>query len=255
MNYTDILQTEEANEEAYRFWAKKVRERIKDPRKRDLLAPLQKPHLIGAKRPSMEQWYYDIFDQPNVDIVDVKQNPILDVIPEGVRMTNGDVHEFDIIALATGFDSVTGGLKAMNIRGTKGLLRDRWENGLWTHLGMCVSTFPNFFMIYGPQAPTAHANGPSAVEPQADWIVEVIKDMRREGKERIEATEEAEKEWKELVMHFSSQSLRHTVSSGWNGGNVPGKIQEPLSFSGGLGYYRDRIDEVRKEGMRGFVIS
>jgi len=255
MNYTDILQTEEANEEAYRFWAKKVRARIKDTRKRGLLAPLQKPHSLGAKRPSMEQWYYDVFDQPNVDIADVKQNPIADVVPDGVRMSNGDLHEFDIIALATGFDSVTGGLKAMDRRGTKGLLRDKWKHGLSTHLGMCVSIFPNFFVIYGPQAPTAHANGPSAVEPQADWIVEVMKQITKDGKERLEATQEAEKEWEELVVHFGSQSLRHNVPSGWNGGNVPGKQLEPLSFSGGLGCYCDKIDETRRMGMAGFDIS
>ena len=255
MNYIDILKDEKANDEAYNFWARKVRARIKDPRKRDLLAPLEKPHVLGGKRPSMEQWYYDIFDQPNIDIVDVRQNAIQDVVPEGIRMANGDVHEFDTIALATGFDSVTGGLKAMDIRGTKGLLRDKWEEGIWTHLGMAISSFPNFFMIYGPQAPTAFANGPSAVEPQADWIVEVLREMQKDGKERIEPTPEAEKEWKELVIHYSALSLRHHVPSGWNGGNIPGKVQEPLSFAGGLPYYCDKIDEVRRQGMTGFEIN
>lgn len=256
MNYSDILKSEEANEEAYQFWARKVRARIKDPRKRDLLAPLQKPHLLGAKRPSMEQWYYDIFDQPNIDIIDVRQNPIQDIVPQGIQTTDGKVHDVDIIALATGFDSVTGGLKAMAIRGTHGLLlKDKWSKGLLTHLGMSVSSFPNFFMIYGPQAPTAHANGPSAVEPQTDWIVVVLKDMKRNGKERIEATPEAENEWKDLVVHFASLSLRRGVPSSWNGGNIPGKIQEPLSFAGGLGSYCDRIDEVRKQGMTGFRID
>jgi cation diffusion facilitator CzcD-associated flavoprotein CzcO len=255
MNYCDILKDERANDEAYNFWARKVRARIQDPRKRDLLAPLKKPHLLGGKRASMEQWYYDIFDQPNVDIVDVKTHPVVDVVPEGIRTADGVVHELDIIALATGFDTVTGGLKAIKIQGTKGLLQDKWEKGIWTHLGMTVSSFPNFFMVYGPQAPTAYVNGPSAVEPQADWIVKVLEMMREKGKQRIEATDEAEQAWKELVMHFSSLSLRHHVPSGWNGGNIPGKVQEPLSFAGGLPDYRRRIDEEREHGMRGFVMS
>jgi len=250
-----MLTDEKANDEAYKFWAKKVRARIKDPRKRDLLAPLKKPHLLGGKRPSMEQWYYDIFDQPKVDIVDVRANPIEEVVPEGIRTADGTLHELDTIALATGFDSVTGGLKAINIRGTEGLLKDKWEKGIWTHLGMSVSSFPNFFIVYGPQAPTAFANGPSAVEPQADWIIAVLDDMRKQGKQRIEATEEAEKKWKERVMAHSMSSLRHTVPSGWNGGNIPGKVQEPLSYAGGLSEYRDRIDEVRQHGMTGFTVS
>lgn len=255
MNYSDMMQDEKANEEAYQFWAKKVRARIQDQRKRDLLAPLTKLHILGGKRPSMEQWYYDIFDQSNVDIVDVRQTPIENVVPKGIRTADGVTHEFDIIALATGFDSVTGGLKAIDIQGTNGLLREKWERGVWTHLGMTISSFPNLFMIYGPQAPTAFANGPSAVEIQADWIVEVLQDMRREGRERIEATTQAEKEWKRLVVHFSATSLRHYVPSGWNGGNIPGKVQEPLSFAGGLPYYCDKLDEVRKQGMTGFTIS
>ncbi|EAT80284.1 hypothetical protein HBH56_096900 [Parastagonospora nodorum] len=255
MSYSDMLTDEKANDEAYKFWAKKVRARIKDPRKRELLAPLKKPHLLGGKRPSMEQWYYDIFDQPNVDIVDVRANPIEEIVPEGIRTADGTLHEFDTIALATGFDSVTGGLKAINIRGTEGLLKDKWEKGIWTHLGMTVSSFPNFFIVYGPQAPTAFANGPSAVEPQADWIIAVLDDMRKQGKQRIEATEEAEKKWKERVIAHSVATLRHTVPSGWNGGNIPGKVQEPLSYAGGLSEYRERIDEVRQQGMTGFTVS
>jgi cation diffusion facilitator CzcD-associated flavoprotein CzcO len=255
MNYNDMLKDHAANDEAYKFWAKKVRARIKDKRKRDLLAPLTKPHVLGGKRPSMEQWYYDIFDQPNVDIVDVKRTSIQDVVPEGIRTADGTIHKFDTIALATGFDSVTGGLNAINICGTKGLLRDKWASGILTHLGMAMSSFPNFFMIYGPQAPTAFANGPSAVEPQADWIIAVLEDMRRDGKERVEATPDAEQEWKDLVIKFSEKSLRHYVPNSWNGGNIPGKIQEPLSFAGGIPYYRARIDEVRNSGMTGFEIS
>ncbi|KAF2825392.1 FAD/NAD(P)-binding domain-containing protein [Ophiobolus disseminans] len=255
MNYSDVLKSEESNDEAYRFWATKVRARIKDPRKRDLLAPLVKPHLIGGKRASMEQWYYDIFDQPNVDIVDMKLDTVQQVVPEGIQMAKGALHKFDVIALATGFDSMTGGLKAMVIHGTKGLLRDKWTQGVWTHLGMAISTFPNLFMIYGPQAPSAFVNGPSAVEPQADWIVQVLQDMKRDGKERIEATPEAEKQWKELVLHFNSLSLRSTVPSSWNGGNIPGKVVEPLSFAGGLPYYLDKMDEVREQGMTGFRVE
>lgn len=255
MNYSDFLTDHAANDEAYQFWTKNVRARIKDPRKRDLLAPLEKPHAIGGKRPSMEQWYYDIFDKPNVDIVDVRQNPIQDIVPEGIRTSDGVIHELDVIALATGFDSVTGGLKAMQIQGTKGLLRDKWEDGILTHLGISISSFPNFFMVYGPQAPTAFVNGPSAVEPQVDWIVAVLEEMRASGRDRIEATSEAEQEWRKVVWAFSERSLRHHIPSGWNGGNIPGKRQEPLSLASGLAYYCDKLDEVRTQGMVGFDIS
>lgn len=52
-------------------WAKKQRARIHDPRKRDLLASLEPPHPFGVKRPCLEQDYYEQFNCPNVDVVDI----------------------------------------------------------------------------------------------------------------------------------------------------------------------------------------
>jgi cation diffusion facilitator CzcD-associated flavoprotein CzcO len=89
----------------------------------------------------LEQTYYDQFNKPNVDVLDLRTNPIEDIVPEGILTADGVVHEFDVIALATGFDSVSGGLKDIDIRGSKGdLLRDKWENGIYTNLGLTASS-------------------------------------------------------------------------------------------------------------------
>lgn len=229
---------------------------MNNPRKRDILAPLKPPHVLGGKRPSLEQDYYEQFNKPNVDVIDVNANPVVEVVPEGIRTADGVVHEFDVIALATGFDSVTGGLKDIDLRGTKGeLLRDKWEKATWTYLGMTVSSFPNFFFLYGPQGPTAFSNGPSCVEPQADWIQGVMEYMRAEGKQKLDATAAAELEWRQLVHDFSTKSLRHHVDSWYNGYNIPGKPREPLNFAGGLPDYIRRLREVRDKGMLGFEVS
>lgn len=53
--FPDTIVSKEANRSAYDFWARKTRERIKDPKKRDLLAPLEPPYYLGTKRPSLEQ--------------------------------------------------------------------------------------------------------------------------------------------------------------------------------------------------------
>jgi cation diffusion facilitator CzcD-associated flavoprotein CzcO len=186
----------------------------------------------------------------------VRANPIADIAPEGILTADGTVHEFDIIALATGFDAVSGGLKDIDIRGSKGeLLRDKWEDGILTNLGLSSSSFPNFFFLYGPQGPTAHSNGPSCVEPQADWIASVLEIMRDQGKTRIDAEPEAELDWKRVVLEKSANSLRNKVLSSYNGGNIPGKTVEPLSYAGGLPDYVRRIREVREQGMKGFHVS
>jgi hypothetical protein len=45
--YKDYLFDMKANREAYNFWAKKQRQRIQNPEKRDLLCPLEPPHAFG----------------------------------------------------------------------------------------------------------------------------------------------------------------------------------------------------------------
>lgn len=183
-NYSDMLSDAKANREAYDFWARKTRERITDPRKRDILAPLDPPHPFGGKRLSLEQDFYEQMNKSSVDVVDLKATPISHVTPTGIVTADNNHHNFDIIAIATGFDSFTGGLKDMNVSGVKGRkLNDKWRDGTYTAYGMAVHGFPNLFFLYGPQAPTAYANGPSITEPQARWVLKVMKLMRGDDRQ------------------------------------------------------------------------
>ena len=100
-NYQDIFVSKESNEAVYAFWRRKVGERIKDPEKRALLAPEVAPHFFGGKRPSLEQSYYEVFNQDHVDIVNTKATPILEIYENGVK-TADKAHEFDVLIFATG---------------------------------------------------------------------------------------------------------------------------------------------------------
>lgn len=142
-NYDDYLFDKVANDEAYKFWAKKTRARISDPVKRDILAPLTPPHAFGTKRPSLEQNYYEMLDKPANEVVDIKRTPIVEVTETGIRTEDGKHREFDVIALATGFDSVTGGMKNMGLKDVDGVeLSEKWKNGTFSYLGMTCAGFP-----------------------------------------------------------------------------------------------------------------
>ena len=205
--YRDMLFSEEANKEAYDFWKAKVRARLTDPRLRDLLAPETQPHSFGCKRISLENGYYEIFNQPNVQLVDVNATPVVEVTERGIRTTEKE-WEFDYVVCATGFDAITGGLMQMDIRGAGGVsLADKWKTGARTHLGMAVAGFPNMFFTYGPQAPTALCNGPTCAEYQGDFILRAMGHMRKRGLRRVEAQEDAEERWCETVRAFADASL------------------------------------------------
>ncbi|MCJ1417740.1 hypothetical protein MMC32_004085 [Xylographa parallela] len=253
-NYDDMLLDATANREAYDFWAKKTRSRLHDPVKKDILAPLEAPHPFGTKRPSLEQDYYEQFNKPNVHVVDVKQNPIVEVTPTGIVTADGKLHEVDVIALATGFDSLTGGMKNMGLKDADGVdLSEKWKTGTWSYLGMTCHGYPNMFFLYGAQGPTAFSNGPSCVEIQADWIVDTIAALRKENIKTIEATKDAEEEWRQIVTALSDATLFPGTSSWYMGANVPGKPREQLNYLGGLPRYGQECRE-RLDGWKGFTV-
>jgi len=128
--FNDILENEAANRAAYDFWREKTRARIKDPAVAEILAPTEAIHPYGVKRPSLEQNFYEIFNQQNVSLVDLRTTPIERVTRGGIKTAAGE-YELDILVLATGFDAVTGGLTSIDIRGTQGeTLKEKWAKGV-----------------------------------------------------------------------------------------------------------------------------
>ena len=220
--YMDVLFEEEPNEEAYQFWRNKTIARIQDPTAAEILAPKKKIHPFGTKRISLEQKYFEIFNQDNAEIINLRETPIEEFVETGIKTSDGKTREFDVIALATGFDSITGGITQMNIRGIEGhTIEEKWKDGTYTQLGMTTSGFPNLFFTYGPQAPTAFATGPSSAEAQGSWIIECLRYMREHNINSIDATREAEVEWRKHVNEVADKSLFPQADSWYFGAVWP----------------------------------
>ncbi len=253
--FSDLLVNEEANRTAYDFWRSKVRERVRDPEVADVLAPVEPPHPFGVKRPSLEQWYYDAFNQDNVDLVDLRTTPIEAITPHGVR-TSGGEHPCDLLVLATGFDAVTGGLVSIDLRGTGArTLAEHWADGVRTHLGLASHGFPNLMFLYGPQSPSGFCNGPTCAEVQGSWVVDLLTHLRDTGTTRIEATPDAEEQWRSMVHGIADMTLFPRADSWYMGANIPGKRREMLNWPGGLQLYLSSCREVADAGYRGFALG
>lgn len=249
--FGDILYNATSNRLAYDFWRDKTRARLHDPVLAEKLAPMEPPHPFGAKRPSLEQTYYDVFNQENVLLIDISENPIEAITPEGVKMRNG-FQELDVLVLGTGFDAGTGGFDRIDIRGVEGRsLSKYWSNGVRTHLGYGVPGFPNMLNLYGPQSPTAFCNGPTCAEVQGEWVIACLNYQRDNGYGRIEATEEAASEWASHMKSMEELTVLAEADSWYMGANVPGKRRE-LLFHPGVGIYLEACDECAVAGYRGF---
>lgn len=237
-NHRDFLVDAKAGKLMYDFWAKKTRPRVKNAAKAAFLVPEKAPYIFGTKRHSLEQDYYECIDQDNVDVVDLKANAIQEFTEKGIITADGVERVFDIVVMATGFDAMTGSLTNMNIKGNDGVtIKERWQDGVFTHLGMFSSGCPNLFMVYGPQAPTAFTNGPVFIEVQVDVILDFMKKLRSENIVSIEAQRPAEEKWKQAIQDANDKTLLPLTDSWYMGANVPGKKREQLNYLGGIQQY------------------
>jgi cation diffusion facilitator CzcD-associated flavoprotein CzcO len=254
-NFQDIFFNEEANLTTYEFWRDKTRARISDPVLAEKLAPTVPPHPFGVKRPSLEQNYYEVFNQKNVSLVDVKESPIERITPNGVKTKDGE-YELDILVLATGFDGFTGGPTSIDIRGVGGTtLKEKWADGASAHLGTATSGFPNLLFVYGVQSPAAFCNGPSCAEMHGEWVVEFLNYMRQNKLSRVESTSAADDAWTNHISEVANVSLFPRVNSWFMSANVPGKAQQLAGYPAGLPNFLLKCKESAEQGYAGFVLS
>ncbi|CZR69687.1 related to flavoprotein involved in K+ transport [Phialocephala subalpina] len=266
--FSDITVNEEANIAASDFIKKKICQTVKDPEKARKLCPTE----WYARRPLCDSGYYEQFNRENVDIVDIKANPITELTAAGIKTADGKLYQLDVIICATGFDAVDGNYTRIAIQGRNGeTLKDHWSKvGPTSYLGFSVPNFPNLFLITGPNGP--FSNLPPAIECHVEIITDLI--ARAEKNELpkaangvnghtnghakihtngiVEALPEAEQEWTALCDELSSKSLFRRIDSWIFGKNVPGKKATTMFFFAGLGPYRKTVKEILDDDLRGF---
>lgn len=253
--FREVIADEDASNTAYTYWRKKVHARVNDPVLAEQLAPETPPIFYGTKRMGLEQWYFEIFNQDNVELVNIKKNPIIEITESGVK-TQDKLYEFDIILYGTGFDAVSGGIASIDIKGDQEeTIAEHWSNGFRTAYGTCSSGFPNLFFIYGPQSPASWSNGPTLAECQGDWVVNCIKYMRDHNYNRIVAKPELEEYWLTQVNEAANATLLPRTRSWWFGGNIPGRPLEALYYAGGIPRFLEELESVASNGYEGFELS
>lgn len=251
--FNDISLNIEANATAAEFVRSKIREIVKDPETAELLCPRDYP--FGTKRLCVDTGYYATFNRDNVKLVSIKDNPIVEITPNGLR-TATDTYEFDAIVFATGFDAMTGALLNIDIRGRGGLtLRAKWEHGPRTYLGLQVAGFPNLFTITGPGSPSVLSNMIVSIEQHVDWIFDCVSYLREHEITTIEASREAEDRWVDHVNDVANHTLFPLANSWYIGANIPGKPRVFMPYIGGVGNYAMKCQQVAENGYEGFELD
>ena len=253
-SYSDLLLDEEVNDSIADFARGKIRSMVDDPATAQALVPHGYP--FGGKRLCVDTDYYPTYNRDDVELVDLQRSPIARLVPEGVQLEDGTVHEIDVLVLATGFDAITGAVRAIDIRGRDGRgLSDAWTDGPEALLGLAAPGFPNLFLVNGPGSPAVLGNAVTFIEHHVDWIGDALSTLRDDAVATIEATPEATHEWSDHVDEVAHRTLYPKAPSWFVGANVPGKPRRFLPYAGGLDRYRAICQEVADEGFRGFRLE
>ncbi|MEQ9642646.1 MAG: NAD(P)/FAD-dependent oxidoreductase [Alphaproteobacteria bacterium] len=246
-NFRDILVDREANKLISDFVADKIRQRVHDPKTAELLIPTD--HGFGTRRVPQETKYYEVYNQPNVELVSMLETPIRRITASGIETSDAS-REFDIIVYATGFDAVTGCFDRMAITGLGGqTLREKWSAGPSTFVGVMVDGFPNMCMVMGPHA--ALGNNPRSIEYNVEWVRDLLDHMTQRGLTFADATPHAVNEWHDYVAKKAEGLLSNEIDS-WMTGinlNVEGRQTRRLvRYSGTAPEYRAWCDRVAAGG-------
>jgi cation diffusion facilitator CzcD-associated flavoprotein CzcO len=255
-NFRDSLVDKAANDAMTAFVVRKIRARVKDQAVADKLIPAN--HGFGTRRVPLESGYYEVFNQPNLELVDLRETPIERITETGIA-TGDRERPFDMIVYATGFDAITGAFDRIDIRGRDGQrLKDKWAAGPQTYLGLNVAGFPNMLTLVGPHNAATFCNLPRCIEQNVEWVSDLLAHMRAKGLTRVEATAAAEQAWTAHVYETAAKLLLMQVDS-WMTGvnkNVAGREKRTfMAYAGGAPKYRQKCDEVAAQGYQGFALA
>jgi len=246
--FNDIAVSEEANATLSNFIRDKIREIVKDPETAEKLMP---HYFIMTKRPILDDGYFETYNRDNVNLVDLREDPIERFTTNSVVTSEGE-HPIDMLVLATGFDAISGSMLRLNPKGRGGVsLEERWQERFHNFIGMTVAGFPNMFMIHGPGSPGVFYNMPLGAERQLGWIGDLMRHLEKNGLGTVEPSAESEEAWGNEVTGIANATLFPRTDSWWTGANIPGKPRYFSAYLGGSIYYQ-RIADIAAAEYQGF---
>jgi cation diffusion facilitator CzcD-associated flavoprotein CzcO len=184
-------------------------ENVHDP---ELRAKLTPDYRAACKRLIISGDFYPAIQAPNAELVTA---PIERVEPEGVRTADGVLHPLDVLVLATGFRAHQF-MRPMQIRGRDGVsLADAWEKRPTAYRAISVPSFPNFFMLIGPNSPVGNFSLIDVAERQLGYILQLLDRIRRGEAREIAARREATEAFHADLVEATKGTIWVTGCNSW----------------------------------------
>src|SRR5262249_28705579 len=205
-----------------RWWRRQLRTQIADPELRAKCVP---DYVMGCKRVVFSTDWYPALARPNVELV---TDRIVRIVPDGVFTADGTARAADVIIYGTGFQA-TQFLAPMRVTGLDGRrLEQAWRGGAQAYLGITVSGFPNFFMLYGPNTNLGGNSIIYMLEGQVGYVLGAIQALKAERLAWLDVRPEVQDAFNAWAQSASRTSVWesgchswYTTPSGRNTNNWP----------------------------------
>jgi cation diffusion facilitator CzcD-associated flavoprotein CzcO len=205
------------------MWRHQLRTQIPDPGLRAKCVP---DYVMGCKRVVFSNDWYPALARLNVELV---TDRIERIAPDGVVTADGTTRGADVIIYGTGFKSLEL-LAPMQVSGRGGRnLHQAWRDGAQAYLGISVSGFPNFFVIYGPNTNLGGNSIIYMLEGQISYVLDAVKALEAQRLAWLDVRPDVQDRFNSWVQSASHRSVWetgchnwYTTASGRNTNNWPG---------------------------------
>jgi len=214
-----------------------MRSQLKD---RDVRKKVWPDYTFGCKRVLFSSYFLPALQRANVDVV---TDAIERVVPAGLVIADGTLHEVDCIIWSTGFKTNDFMFPMRVSSSGGGDLREAWAGGAHAHLGMTVPHFPNMFVMYGPNTNTSGGSIIFYLEAQASYIRQALQQLKRRGAGAIEVRAEVEQ--------ASDEALQaRFAGTAWTGCDSWYRDEAGRIVANWPGYMREYFEQTRRLDAR-----
>jgi cation diffusion facilitator CzcD-associated flavoprotein CzcO len=169
-------------------------------------------YVMGCKRVLFSNDWYSTLQRPDVTLVTEK---IERIAPEGVITADGTLRQADVIVYGTGYQA-TDFLAPMSVTGLRGRkLNDAWRDGAEAYLGITVSGFPNFFMLYGPNTNLGGNSIIYMLEGQIGYVLRALLALRAERLHWLDVRPDVQDAFSAWVTEASHTSVWESGCHNW----------------------------------------
>jgi len=204
----------------------------------ELLAKVTPRDEVGCKRVMLTDEWYPTLSKPNVELV---TDRVAAITPTGVRTADGAERDADVLILATGFKT-HGFVAPMEITGAHGrTLAQEWADVPRAYLGMSVPSFPNMFLLYGPNTNGGTGSVIYTIEAAVGHVIAALRELERTRARKIELNAARAEAYDRELRAALANTVWHTGCTSWyvdENGNDPN--QWPWLWS----TYRKRTERI-----------